>query len=96
MDAAQRTLYTAADLVAGDRAQSHGHYPTEARRIGQMWGAILDLPEPVPPRTVAAMMVALKLARATAGRQNPDDWVDACGYSALASQIDYETTQVWA
>lgn len=91
MDAAQRTLTTAARLISGDRNKSHGHYPTEATRIGALWGALLQLPDPIPPRTVAAMMVALKLARATAGHRNPDDWTDAAGYAALGSLIDEET-----
>jgi hypothetical protein len=36
------------------------------------------------------MMIALKLARATAGTPNMDDWTDICGYSALAAQIDHD------
>lgn len=88
MDAAQRTLKQAATLIGGDRNETHGHYPTEAERIGIAWGALLDLPESIPPRTVAAMMVVLKMMRATAGRVNADDWTDACGYSALGALID--------
>ena len=88
MDAAQRTLKQAASLIGGDRNETHGHYPTEAERIGIVWGALLDLPESIPPRTVAAMMVGLKMVRATAGRENPDDWCDAAGYSALGALID--------
>ena len=88
MDAAQRTLKQAAALIGGDRNETHGHYPTEAERIGIAWGALLDLPESIPPRTVAAMMVVLKMMRATAGRVNPDDWCDAAGYSALGALID--------
>lgn len=88
MDAAQRTLKQAAALIGGDRNETHGHYPTEAERIGIAWGALLDLPESIPPRTVAAMMVVLKMMRATAGRVNQDDWCDAAGYSALGALID--------
>lgn len=90
MDAAQRTLKQAATLIGGDRNKSHGHYPLEAERIGLAWGALLDLPESIPPRTVAAMMVVLKMMRATAGNRNPDDWTDACGYAALGALIDEE------
>ena len=88
MNAAQRTLKEAAALIGGDRNETHGHYPTEAERIGLAWGALLDLPESIPPRTVAAMMVVLKMMRATAGRVNQDDWTDACGYAALGALID--------
>jgi transposase InsO family protein len=83
-------LDEAARLVAGPRNETHGDYTHEAQRIGRLWGGLLNLPEPVPPRTVAAMMIALKLARATAGAVNVDDWVDAAGYAALGAQIDVD------
>ena len=90
MDVRRGVLDEAARLVAGPRNETHGNYTTEAQRIGRLWAALLNLPEPIEPRTVAAMMVALKLARATAGAVNVDDWVDAAGYSALAAQIDVD------
>lgn len=95
-DVRQGVLDEAARLICGPRNETHGDYTHEAERIGIMWGAILDLPESIPPRKVAAMMVALKLARATAGRLNMDDWVDAIGYAALAAQIDADKAEVWA
>lgn len=91
MNAAQHTLTKAAELISGDRNQTHGHYPTEAERIGIAWGALLDLPESIPPRTVAAMMVVLKMMRATAGNRNQDDWTDGAGYCGLGALIDAET-----
>lgn len=93
-DVRRAVLDEAARLVAGPRNETHGDYTHEARRIGRMWGAILNT-EDIPPRTVAAMMVALKTARATAGRENVDDWVDLCGYAALGAQIDADLAQVW-
>ena len=90
MDVRRGVLDEAARLIAGPRNQTHGNYTDEATRIGQMWAALLNLAEPIPPRTVAAMMVALKLARATAGVPHTDDWVDAAGYSALGAQIDVD------
>lgn len=91
-DIRRDVLDEAGRLIAGDRRHTHGDYGVEARRIGALWGALLDLPEPIPPRTVAAMMVALKLARLTSstGRPGRDSWVDAIGYSALGAQIDHE------
>lgn len=87
-DVRREVLDTAARLITQDRNGTHGDYGLEAQRIGSMWGALLRLPEPIPPRTVAAMMIALKLARATAGTPHADDWIDAAGYAALAAQID--------
>jgi hypothetical protein len=88
MDVRRGVLDEAARLITRDRQSTHGPYTDEARRIGQLWGAILRLPKPIHPRTVAAMMVALKIARATSGTPNRDDWVDIAGYAALAAQID--------
>ena len=38
-------------------------------------------------RDVATMMVLLKIARTQAGSHNVDDYVDACGYAAIAGEI---------
>lgn len=93
-DVRQGVLDEAARLVAGPRNQTHGDYTHEARRIGRMWGAILNTDD-IPPRTVAAMMIALKTARATAGVPHMDDWVDLCGYAALGAQIDADIAEAW-
>ncbi len=95
MDVRREVLDEAGRLIAGPRNETHGDYTQEARRIGAMWAALLNLPEPIPPRVVAAMMVALKMARATTGRVQIDDWVDACGYAALGAQIDVDLDEVW-
>lgn len=83
-------LEEAGRLIAVDRRATHGDYGQEAARIGALWGTLLDLPAPISPRTVAAMMVALKLARITtpSGRPGRDSWIDACGYAALGAAID--------
>jgi hypothetical protein len=90
MDVRRQVLDEAGRLISGDRRSTHGDYGQEAERIGRLWAALLNLPEDIPPRTVAAMMVALKLARLTSptGRPGRDSWVDAIGYSALGAQID--------
>jgi hypothetical protein len=33
-------------------------------------------------------MVLLKLARTKAGNHNDDDYIDACGYSAIAGELN--------
>lgn len=89
MDIRRQTLNRAADLITQDRQATHGPYTDEAARIGRLWGAILRR-EDIPPRTVAAMMIALKIGRSTAGTPNADDWCDIAGYAALAAQIDHD------
>ena len=41
----------------------------------------------VSAQDVATMMVLLKIARTQAGSHNVDDYVDACGYAAIAGEI---------
>lgn len=95
MDVRRQVLNEAARLITQDREGTHGPYTDEAARIGRLWGAILRRDD-IPPRTVAAMMIALKLCRATAGSVNVDDWIDTAGYAALAAQIDADMDGVWA
>lgn len=92
-DRGLEALEEAGRLIAVDRRATHGDYGQEATRIGALWGTLLGLPAPIPPRTVAAMMVALKLARITSpsGRPGRDSWVDAIGYAALGAAIDEAT-----
>ena len=81
----------AADLVGGDRARQHGGKTENHRNIAAMWNAYLGwrLVEGglLTPRDVALMMALLKIARTKAGSHNPDDYVDLCGYGAIAGQI---------
>lgn len=86
------TLETAQALITGDRAASYGDFTVEATRLGKAWGALLGTDD-VPPHTVAAMLTALKLVRATNpfGPAHLDNWVDAAGYCALGAQVDVDT-----
>jgi hypothetical protein len=40
------------------------------------------------------MMALLKIARTQAGHHNIDDYVDACGYSAIAGEIAEKRTEL--
>ena len=74
----------AISLVYGDRHADYGNPERNLTKIGMVWGALLGL-DPIPPRTVAVMMVGMKAVRA-AGRKNRDDLVDAVGYLLLADE----------
>lgn len=63
--------------------QYGGNSEETHRRIGVVWGAILEIPA-VDPRTVALMMVGLKVIRGTT-TDDLDSYVDASNYSALAA-----------
>lgn len=74
----------AALLITRDRAQAYGNAAESFGRIAGLWSAYLGAP--VSPADVARMMVLLKVSRAK-GRSNPDDAIDAAGYSALWGEL---------
>lgn len=86
-DRAEQALDQAAHLITGDRNQTYGDALHDFRRIGEVWAALLDLPYPIAPHTVAAMMTGLKLVRSQISPDHGDTWVDAAGYAALGYGI---------
>lgn len=79
-------LASASNLLTSARQQQYGEAINTHRRVGEMWGALLDH-EPIPPATVAAMMVALKLVRGAKNAGHADSWVDAAAYAAIAAEL---------
>ena len=81
----------AADLVSGDRHQTHGDKQVNHEKIASMWNVYLDIrrvPDaPLDGVDVALMMALLKVARTQLGSPNLDDYVDICGYAACAGEI---------
>lgn len=83
----------AAGLVGGDRASTHGDFRQNQANIGALWTAYLNARFSkahcitVNAHDVACMMALLKIARTMTGSHNPDDYVDACGYAAIAGGI---------
>lgn len=82
-------LRTAADLVSGDRNETHGDARENLSNIADLWNAYLGSKPDfiVSGRDVAVMMSLLKVARTTTGTHNPDDYIDICGYAALAGMV---------
>lgn len=80
---AQGVLDEAGDLLCGPRNMTYGDALHDFRRVGEIWAALLDLPLPIPPHTVAAMMTGLKLVRTQVTPSLRDSWVDAAAYAAL-------------
>jgi Domain of unknown function (DUF6378) len=72
----------------GARSEHYGPPVKNHRDIGVVWAVLLDLPEPIPPRTVAVMMAALKLVREGGPRRKRDNLVDAVGYLLIAEMCD--------
>jgi len=78
-------LEQAIGLTTGDREEAHGDPSDTFGFIAKLWNAYLD--EPVTPEDVCHMMTLLKIARMRYGADNPDDYIDACGYEALAGEL---------
>ncbi|MDA1338298.1 MAG: DUF6378 domain-containing protein [bacterium] len=78
-------LQQAEKLVNGDRDKTHGDKLENHKNISLLWSAYLETT--ITPKDVAILMVLLKLARTKAGQFNIDDYVDACGYSAIAGEL---------
>lgn len=74
-------------LTQTDRRSVYPPPRDDFTRVGRMWAAILDLPEPVPPRVVGLMMIAVKISRET-HRHKRDSVVDIAGYAACIQEIE--------
>jgi len=94
MMTAREIAQRAAELVSGEREAQHGDKLNNFRNVARLWNAWIEVQqsnrEEMPSLSsedVAAMLVLLKLARTTTGKQNLDDYVDACGYAACMGEV---------
>ncbi len=54
-------------------------------RIGVVWAGILDLDDVIPSTTVAAMLSASELVKATSTLDAEEHWIGAAAYAALGA-----------
>lgn len=91
-------LEKAKKLVSDDREKAHGNKIINHENIARLWSGYIQnktkLTINILPEDVANMMVLLKVARTQLGNHNPDDFVDACGYSAIAGEIANKRTEL--
>jgi hypothetical protein len=84
-------LLTAKKLVSEDREKQNGNKVINHENIARYWTTFLQnkfkLNLVILPEDVANLMALLKIARTQAGEHNEDDYVDACGYVAIAAEI---------
>lgn len=79
-------LREAGEVISGARQQTYGDAEASFGRIADMWSAYLGVS--VSKADVAAMMVLLKVSRSK--KPHKDNWVDICGYAALAGEMESE------
>jgi len=82
---AAETLHVAADIIGGDRAQTHGDLAKNMKMISGLWSTYLGYP--VCPRDTAIMMALLKAARLKTGSASDDHFIDMAGYAAIAGEV---------
>jgi len=78
-------------LVSKEREDKHGNKIINHENIARLWTSYLQnkfkLALFLLPEDVANLMTLLKIARTQAGKHNIDDYIDACGYSAISGEI---------
>ena len=78
-------LKTASKLVSGDRAKAYGDKKKLHDKVAKLWSAYTDYD--ISAEQAAIMMAMLKIARTTTG-SNPDNYIDAAAYAAIAGEIN--------
>jgi hypothetical protein len=69
------------DKILDQRQDEYGDATANFRKIGVVWGQLLDLPYSLDATQVAQMMIALKLVRISANPNHKDSWLDIQGYA---------------
>jgi hypothetical protein len=82
---AKQFCETAGDMVSNDRASAHGDANRCFDIVARLWSQYLLTN--IAGNQVPIMMVLLKIARSMNGNFNKDDYIDMCGYSALAGEM---------
>lgn len=83
-----REILEQAMLTLDERGKTHGDVRELFATVANLWTEYINHDFSV--QEVAAMMVLLKIARTRHGGDNPDDWLDAVGYSALGGELAEE------
>ena len=85
---AEDVLTVAAELVTGNRRESHGEMYESFSQVAAMWTSFLNgrdlTAKPLKPHEICDMMELLKMSRSTKGDFNHDDYIDRAGYAACA------------
>lgn len=79
------TLDLAKQYVTQDRAADHGDVEDTFGRTARYWTLYKGVP--FDATEVAMMMALLKVARQQSNREHPDNYVDGCGYLAIAGEL---------
>lgn len=80
-------LDTAKQYVTKDREATHGDMENNFEAVAMLWEQYFNCEWSFSPVDVAVMMALLKIARLKSNKDNPDNYIDACGYMACAGEL---------
>ena len=85
-------------LLSEDREKKHGNKIINHLNISRLWSSYLQnkfkLNLVILPEDAANLMALLKIARTQAGEYNEDDYIDSCGYAAIAGEIAHNRKEI--
>ena len=82
-------LSNANDCITKDRTATHGKPENSFLNIAKLWSIYKD--HEFTPQDVAVMMALMKIARIKSNEKHLDNYVDGCGYLALAAELANNT-----
>ena len=78
-------LDEAKKIIGGERQDSYGSPKDNFQRIAKLWSIYIG--KELTDIDVANMMILMKVARHKSGKFKLDNFIDICGYAALAAEI---------
>ena len=78
-------LKKANELINNDREVTHGKPKDSFSNIAKLWSAYLD--QTLSITDVSMLMTLMKIARVKNNNYHSDNFIDICGYSAIAGEL---------
>jgi hypothetical protein len=78
-------LNMANELINKDREATHGKPVDSFNNIAKLWSAYLD--KTLSITDVSMLMTLMKIARVKNNNYHSDNFIDICGYSAIAGEL---------
>ena len=79
-------LKKANEIINNDRQATHGKPEDSFNNIASLWSAYLQ--RSITTIDVAMLMTLMKIARVKNNTKHEDNFVDICGYSAIAGELN--------
>lgn len=81
----EEVIEKALSAINGDRDRQYGTPEQSFEYISNLWSAFLNIE--ITPTDAAVMMALFKAARIKTGANKEDNFVDGCGYFAIAGEL---------